>query len=416
MAADRGTNQQGKKVVATSPGVSMWPAPTTTFDPNARGSADRLERSAELDATSRINNAPFYSGGATPEQRTAYNMQQYGSPYAPTTTADSGTSSVTLTDPYASLLGGFGGGGSSDPRTNKNALEWLKYQNELASATEQKKINAAKYKAMQDYYNTGDWRNMYDTLGGNLDTMQTQGQSQIKGVYDAALGNIGAGYADASRMTQQGYDALNKYLGQNSANPFAGASFTPTTVQDNSQQFMQAYGLDSPEVAQQAATENAYNQAGAGAMNSVYDLLNRAAQASQQSRLSEAQMGQNFANQTLGSSRAAYQAMAAKAQQDQLNELMNTISQQRFNLNQAEGEKGNTLQEELIRLTGVADPETGKAPLTKAENIAQIAANTPNFKEAVKQFAPAYIAKNPKATVAELKKTFPALAKAVAGK
>jgi hypothetical protein len=173
---------------------------------------------------------------------------------------------------------------------------------------------------------------------------------------------------------------------------------------------LQGYGVDSAPVSQQVANENAYNQAGAGAMNSVYDLLNRAAQASQQSRLSEAQMGQNFANQTLGSSRAAYQAMAAKSQQDQLNQLMDTISQQRFNLDQAKGEKGNTLQEELIKMTGV------DAPLTKSENIAQIAANTPNFKEAVKQFAPAYIAKNPKATVAELKKTFPALAKAVAGK
>jgi hypothetical protein len=412
MAADRGTNQQGKKVVATSPGVSMWPAPTTTFDPNARGSADRLERGAELYATSAVNNAPFYYGGATPEERTAYNQQQYGSPYAPTATADGGTSSVTLTDPYASLRAGLGGGSG----TSASALDMMKYRDSQQQAIAEKVRQAAQYKAMQDYYNTGDWRSMYDTLGGDLDTMQRQGQSQIRGVYDAALGNIGAGYADASRMTQQGYDALNKYLAQNSANPFAGASFTPTTVRDNSQQFMQAYGLDSPEVAQQAATENAYNQAGAGAMNSVYDLLNRAAQASQQSRLSEAQMGQNFANQTLGSSRAAYQAMAAKAQQDQLNDLMNTISQQRFNLNQAEGEKGNTLQEELIRLTGVADPETGKAPLTKAENIARIAANTPNFKEAVKQFAPAYIAKNPKATVAELKKTFPALAKAVAGK
>ena len=412
MAADRGTNQQGKKVVTTSPGVSVWPRPTTTFDPNARGSVDRIERNAELYATSTINDAPFYSGGATPEERIAYNQQQYGSNYAPTVKADGTTSGVTLTDPYASLRASLGGGSGS----SAGGLDMMKYRDAQQQAIAEKVRQAAQYKAMQDYYNTGDWQNMYDTLGGNLDEMQSQGQSQIRGVYNTALGNIGAGYADASRMTQQGYDALNKYLGQNNANPFAGASFTPTTVRDNSQQFMQAYGLDSPEVAQQAATENAYNQAGAGAMNSVYDLLNRAAQTSQQSRLNEAQMGQNFANQTLGSSRAAYQAMAAKAQQDQLNELMNTISQQRFNLEQAKGEKGNTLQEELIKLTGVADPETGKAPLTKAENIAQIAANTPNFKAAVAQFAPAYVAKNPKATVAELKKKFPALAAAVAGK
>jgi len=409
MAADRGTTQSGSKgvvPVAQQSNVSVWPTPTTTFDPNARGSADRLERGAELYATSQINQSPFYYGGATPTERTTYNQQQYGSNYAPTTAVDGTTSAVTLTDPYASLRASLGGGSSS----GTSALDMMKYRDSQQQAIAEKVRQAAQYKAMQDYYNTGDWQNMYDTLGGNLDAMQKQGQSQIKGVYDSALGNIGAGYADASRMTKQGYDALNQYLAQNNTNPFAGATFTPTTVGDNSQQFLQGYGVDSAPVSQQVANENAYNQAGAGAMNSVYDLLNRAAQASQQSRLSEAQMGQNFANQTLGSSRAAYQAMAAKSQQDQLNQLMDTISQQRFNLDQAKGEKGNTLQEELIKMTGV------DAPLTKSENIAQIAANTPNFKEAVKQFAPAYIAKNPKATVAELKKTFPALAKAVAGK
>ena len=124
----------------------------------------------------------------------------------------------------------------------------------------------------------------------------------------------------------------------------------------------------------------------------MYDLLSRAAQQSQQSRMNESQMAQNFANQGLSSTRAAYEAMAAKSQQESLNDLLNRISSSRFDLTQQEGEKGQTLQEQLIANAG------NDAPLTKREQITQLAATAPNFKAAVKQLAPAYIEKNPKAT------------------
>ena len=169
---------------------------------------------------------------------------------------------------------------------------------------------------------------------------------------------------------------------------------------------MQAYGVDAPEVAQQAATENAYNQQGAQGFNTMYDLLSRAAQQSQQSRMNESQMAQNFANQGLSSTRAAYEAMAAKSRQESLSDLLNKISSSRFDLSQQEGEKGQTLQEQILANTG------NDAPLTKQEQITKLAAQAPNFKAAIAQFAPDYIAKNPKASVAELKKKFPELAKA----
>lgn len=402
MAADRGTNQQGKKVVATSPGVTTWPTPTRQFQPTTATSdygtnLDRVERASELNATGMINQDPFYYGGASPEQRAAYNTKYYGSETAPT------VGSVDIQNPNAGLAAalGMGGGGGS-----ASGLEMLKYQDAQRQAVLDKVKEQARYKALQDYYQTGDWRELYKNLGSQLDTMQTQGTGQIGEIYKSALGNIGAGYADASRMTGQGYNALNQYLAQNNLNPYAGASFTPTTVQDGSQQFMQAYGVDAPEVAQQAATENAYNQQGAQGFNTMYDLLSRAAQQSQQSRMNESQMAQNFANQGLSSTRAAYEAMAAKNQQESLSDLLNRISSSRFDLAQQEGEKGQTLQEQILANTG------NDAPLTKQEQITQLAATAPNFKAAVKQFAPAYVEKNPKATVAELKKKFPALAKA----
>jgi hypothetical protein len=408
MAADRGTNQQGKKVVATSPGVTMWPTPTRQFQPTTATSdygtnLDRIENASELYGTNLINQQPFSYGRSTPEQRIAYNMQQYGQENAPT------IGTVDIKNPNAGLTAALGAGGGG---TSASALEMLKYQDAQRQAILDGIKEKTRYKALQDYYQTGDWRELYKNLGSQLDTMQTQGTNQIGNIYKSALGNIGAGYADASRMTGQGYNALNQYLAQNNLNPYAGASFTPTTVQDGSQQFMQAYGVDSPEVAQQAAIENAYNQQGAQGFNTMYDLLSRAAQQSQQSRMNESQMAQNFANQGLSSTRAAYEAMAAKNQQESLSELLNRISSSRYDLTQSEGEKGQTLQEQLITSDpGGAVSET-KIPLTKKEQIAQLVETAPNFKAAVKQFAPAYVAKNPKATVAELKKTFPELAKA----
>lgn len=403
MAADRGTTQSGSKGVvpaAQQSNVSVWPTPTRKFEPTTATSdygrnPDRIERASELYSTSFINQDPFYYGGATPQQRIDYNMKHYGDENAPT---------VTMQDPNAALAAQLGvGSGGAGSGAN---LDLMKYRDAQRQAVLDKIKEQTRYKAMQDYYQTGDWRKLYQDLGSNLDTMQSQGAGQIEDIYNQSLGNIGAGYADASRTTQQGYDALNQYLAQNNANPYAGASFTPTTVGDNSQQFLQGYGIDNAAVGNEVAAENAYNKAGAGAMNSVYDLLNRAAQASQQSRMNEAQMGQTFANQGLSSTKAAYEAMAAKSRQQQLADLMNTISQQRYDLTKAEGEKGTSLQEQLVANAG------SDAPLTKQERITQLAAQAPNFKAAIAQFAPDYIAKNPKATVADLKKKFPALANA----
>lgn len=403
MAADRGTNQQGKKVVTTAPGVSVWPTPTKQFQPTTATrdygtNLDRVELASELNATNMINGQPFSYSRSTPQQRTDYNMQQYGQENAPT------IGTVDIQNPNAGFTAALGGGGGGG--TSADALNMLKYKDAQRQSVLDKIKEQTRYKALQDYYQTGDWRELYKNLGSQLDTMQSTGSAQIEDIYNQSLGNIGAGYADASRMTKQGYDALNQYLAQNNMNPYAGASFTPTTVENGTQQFMQAYGIDSPEVAQQTATENAYNQQGAQGFNTMYDLMSRAAQQSQQSRMNESQMAQNFANQGLSSTRAAYEAMAAKTRQESLSELLNRILSSRFDLSQQEGEKGQTLEEQLIANAG------NDAPLTKREQITQLAAQAPNFKAAVKQFAPAYIAKNPKATVAELMKNFPELAKA----
>jgi hypothetical protein len=407
MAADRGTNQQGK-VVATTPNVTMWPAPIdTSFDPvtatrDYGTNLDRISRTSQLNSTSFINDDAFNYDSASPEQRIAYNMKHYGQENAPV------IGSVDIQNPNAWAGIGGGGGGSSDPRTSSNALNWLKYQNELAAGAEAKKQQAAKYAALQNYYNSNAWANPYSQLGGQLDTMQQTGQGQIDANYATALSDIAAGYDQASQMTGQGYDALSQYLG-GYQNPYANASFTPTTVGDITGQYSQ-YGLNTPEIAQQAALENQYNAQGAAGFNTLYDVLRRASDANQQSLTNETAMARNFANQQLLAGRGAYQSAAAKQRQSQLDDLIRQINAQRFELEQAKTTKGQTLQEQLLESVGDKEPEAGAE--TKEQQIQRLASEAGSFKDAVKQFAPAYIAKNPKASVAELKKKFPALAKA----
>jgi hypothetical protein len=406
MGADQGTSKQGK-VVATAPNVQTWPAAAPTgFDPATATkqygtNMDRISRLAHLDSTGFINNDAFNYDAASPEQRAAYNMKHYGQENAPV------VGSVDIQNPNA-WAGMGGGGGSSDPRTNSNALNWLKYQDELASATEARKVSAAKYKAMQDYYNSNAWANPYSQLGSQLDTMLTTGQGQIDETYKTALADIAAGYDQASQMTGQGYDALVQALG-GYQNPYANAVFNAPQVADITNQYSQ-YGLNTPELAQQAELENAYNQQGAAGFNTLYDVLRKSSDASQQSRMNEAAMARNFANQQLIAGKGAYGAAAAKQRQSQLDQLINSINEQKFQLEQAKSTKGQTLQEQLLESVGDKAPD--EATETKTEKIQRLATEAGSFKDAVKQFAPAYIEKNPKASVAELKKKFPALAKA----
>jgi hypothetical protein len=403
MAADRGTNQQGK-VVATTPNVSMWP--TQIFNPDTSLSqygsgADRRERAGELWGTTLVNKDPFYSGGATQAERDAYALKHYTDPNAGT------DQPIVIENPNA-WAGGMSGGGSNDPRTSSNALNWLKYQNELASAAQAQKQQQAKYAALQNYYDSNAWANPYTQLGSQLDTMQQTGQGQIDANYQTALADILAGYDQASQMTGQGYDALTQSLGQYT-NPYANASFVAPTVGDVTGQYS-PYGISTPEIAQQVALENQYNAQGAAGFNTLYDVLRKASDANQKSMVNEAAMARNFANQQLLAGRGAYQSAAAKQKQSQLDDLIRQINQQRFELEQAKTTKGQTLQEQLLESIGDKAPEAGSE--SKADQIARLASEAGSFKEAVKQFAPAYIAKNPKASVAELKKKFPALAKA----
>ena len=404
---------------ASKTGITVFPP--VPFNPNtAPRSADAYERSAEMAATREATGSPFWYGGSTPAERTAYNQQYFGSDTLPT------IEDIQLANPFEQFgLGGGGGGGAkASDILARDKFEYEKQQASDAAEIARRKA-LAQYQAFNNYYTGGDWRDTYNDLRGQLGQMQTTGEGQIGSAYNTALANINAGYGDASKLTGTGYDALSAYLNQNTNNPFAGMSYSPQAMTDTSQQFMQAYGVADPSVQAQLASENQYNQQLGGGFNTLYDLLSRTSQQSQASRLAESQMARNIAMQNLLSARGAYGAQAASTRQDALNDLINQISGKKFDISQAEGEKGTTLYETLL---GMEDGEVEKTPAKSTAPAADISKGpAPTYKPALQAIVnkiptiknetlvkkiEAFAEKNPEATKAQVAKAFPSLSAA----
>lgn len=412
MGADRGTTQSGAKPGAIKPGVTVWPSTPVPFRQSAiPRTADRAASYISRAANQELYGTPFDFETATPAERTAFNTQ-YGID-APSATD---TSTVTLTDPYSGMFGGTGGVSSADSLA-RDKFNYEKQQTEQARQEARAKA-LAQYGAMNDYYTGGDWKSGYSNLINQLTGLQSTGEGQINNAYNASIGNINAGYGDASKMTGQGYDALNAYLQQNNNNPYAGMAYSPTAVTDNSQQFMQAYGVADPSIQSTLASENQYNQTLGGGFNTMYDLLNRAAQQSQASRMDESKMAQNFALQNLLSAKNAYGAQAASTKQQALNDLINQISGKKFDVNQSQMEKGQTLEEALLGMVdgtvekAPADSESATKSSSKTSALQAIVNKIPALKnETLVSKIEAFAEKNPNATAAQVKKAFPKLAK-----
>jgi hypothetical protein len=393
----------------TPSGVVVWPR--VPFDPNtAPRTADAYERSAEMSATGQATGDPFWYGGANPAQRSAYNQKYFGSDTLPT------IEDIQLANPFAQF--GLGGGGSGPSASDTLAREKFEYEKQQASdAAEAARRRAlAQYQGFSDYYTGGDWRNTYDDLRGQLGQMQTTGEGQIGSAYNTALANINAGYGDASKLTGSGYDALSAYLNQNTNNPFAGMAYSPQAMTDTSQQFMQAYGVADPSVQAQLASENQYNQQLGGGFNTLYDLLSRTSQQSQASRLAESQMARNIAMQNLLSAKGAYGAQAATTRQDALNDLINQISGKKFDISQAEGEKGTNIYETLLGMEdGVVEKKPVKSTASAAASykpaLQAIVNKIPTIKnQSLVKKIEAFAESNPEATKAQVAKAFPSLA------
>ena len=348
MAADRGTNQRGQKsgvgvqtwnpkksttqqtwnpkVVATAPTASTIPV---TGGAGWGGSADYWERQQEN----------LITGAGAPsaeEARNAGTMDVSGY-----TLGIPGLEGMTASQIKSYLSGGGSGGGASAA----NKLEREKWNYEKKKAQE-------ALAAMMNRYTSGGYRENADKLLGLLSEQEKTGRADIGNVYQKALANIGTGYDEALRLAQLGYTGLEDFIGQNQIDPYAGYQTQLGTVTNPLEAVLGAYGVGSPDVQAQVAAEQFAGQQGAQSFQTLMDILSRAQQQSNLSRLAEAKMARTTGEAGLGAQRASYQSQAETAQASALSNLLNQIANSRFGVEQGAGQSADALANLIMQSGG----------------------------------------------------------------
>jgi len=273
-----------------------------------------------------------------------------------------------------SLLGSGSGGG----------LDARRYEDERAD-------RAARTRALQQYLSSGQLGNL---SAGTRGAVESQ--------YERALRNIDEGYGSALGITDTGYGGLSDYLSRTAVNPYQGLEFSAGLTSNPMEQFLEAYGAMSPDVEASVAAEQAARESGAGAFRGLADVLSGTSTEAQRSREAEAQMAANFARQFLGQQQAGYRSQADVARQQALAQIAQQDAERQFALDQ--------LLIELGRNPAGTGGSSGGSTMSRLE---EIASGSNNLKQAAAQFAPKYMAENPNATPAQIRKQFPKLAAAV---
>jgi hypothetical protein len=234
---------------------------------------------------------------------------------------------------------------------------------------------------MENYYTSGQYGKGFDKL---LNMITAQGKVSGDAVTDAygrATTNINQGYDAAKGLGDSGYAALNKYLGQNPNNPYAGMQATVGSAPDALTQYLNAYGVSDQPVQGQIQADQLQAQQGAGNYQNLIDILSGVAQSGASSRGAESAMGQNLFNTGLGQERAGYQGAATNAQQQALNALQQQMFQSRFGVENDRNSLANQLAQSIIAAGGTTDkktvvtaedPKEDPAPVTPPLTIEQL--------------------------------------------
>jgi hypothetical protein len=233
-----------------------------------------------------------------------------------------------------------------------SGLNQSKWDAEQAQGVQSRADAQARLEAMQNYYDTGGYKTGYDELNNIATGQYDTGVQDVQGIYDRSQENLGAGFDMAQGLTNKGYASLQNYLQQNPNNAFAGLQQQVQPVANPMQQFLSAYGVDNAPVQAQVGAEQLAGQQGAGAFNTLADILNRNSQQSDASRMAEMQMGQTMANSGLGAQRANYQAQNARAQAQALAQLKQQLQQQQFGIQQNQMQAGQDIYNQILAATG----------------------------------------------------------------
>jgi len=287
-----------------------------------------------------------------------------------------------------SLLGSGSGGG----------LDAQRYQDERAD-------RAARTRALQQYLSSGQLGNLSAGTRGAIESQ-----------YESSLRNIGEGYESALGMTDVGYGGLSDYLTRTARDPYAGFEVSAGLATNPMEQFLDAYGAMGPEVQAAVAAEQAARESGAGAFRNLVDVLSGTTSEAQRSREAEAQMAANFARQFLGQQQAGYRSQADVARQQALAQVAQQEAERQFALDQLVIELGRNQPDTGGGKSGAGGgggSGTAGGEGSTMTRLEQIASSSANLKQAANQFAPKFMAENPNATPAQIRKQFPKLAAAV---
>jgi hypothetical protein len=262
----------------------------------------------------------------------------------------------TRTTPFQNALSMLSGGGTGTGKaTGPKASDRLA-RDEFNYKKEQDAIAAkAKQDALQEMIKqitSGSYAGNTDDLLAEIDAMNTTGSANINDIYNTAIENIGAGYNTAQGLLDRGYGGLEQYLTQNQNNPYAGLTAQMPSVTNPMEEYLNAYGAMSPDVAGQIQAEQFAGQQSAGAFQSLLDVLNANAKSNDLSRLAESRMAQNMANTGLGAQRASYTSQAGNARQQALADLAQRINQARFEQKQAAGGRKQSIIDAIIAAGG----------------------------------------------------------------
>ena len=385
MAADRGTGNVAPNKRTT--GVRTW-----------GGSADRPQGTVVATAKS-----PFQYSGGVSSQQNIRNAEANPAPVVSWSDLDAeaeamANSAMTTpggtpsggTDYWSTLLkslqGGSGGSGSGLSSADV-ALKELQYRMEqdaldradaLRALNKQEALTASQIAQMQNQLATKGYRSNVDAILDMLSKSQTTQEGNIKGIFDKAISGIGEGYNEASTLMGQGYDILDQYLKDNPNDPYAGLRAQLAPVQNPMEQFLSAYGVSSPEVQAQVAAEQLAGQQGAGAFNTLADLLSKASQQADKSRALEALMARRGGVAGLGQQRAALASQAEVGQAQALAQLQQQIAQAKLEQEMSAENARQDLINRIIQSGGTLNGSGPSGTPTAVERAIAAAGGTTN--------------------------------------
>jgi hypothetical protein len=336
------------------------------------------------------------------------------------------TGGVTLTDD-GSGTGSAGSILSGQASLARAATEREKFLQEQAAAQAALQRQQQGALAQATYLRSQLGAGIPTSISGEISAQETAGQKYIEDQAAALLGQLQQHETQARGMTSTGYSNLMNYLARTQPTAFAQAQrVQPQTVQSALGQYMSGQGV-SPAVAQEAANiANVQAAGGAANYNQLLDVLAAREQAAQQSRQSEAEMG---LTSQLANLQSIYGAGTASLEQQRLAalaDLSSRISAARLQAQQDQAARDRAIQDAIAALVGTGfvpptETEGGTAPGAEAgveptpEAVQQtavqaLAAKLPGIRnETLASNIARFVAQNPNATAAQVKKAFPKL-------